>query len=186
MLSSTHALAQSRWLGPGILLASALLLALLGGDSILYWLLFGLSVALTAGSFFTSSRWLVALPGVFTVSLLAFFVQGVGQPASSLAIVVSCAGLAGIALWALHVGQVQDIAVAYAAGLGLSELFVMLIYWPINSPSRALVLTAASFLLFEFVDRRSRGLGFHEILGTVGLVAVAVVSIVFTADWQTF
>lgn len=186
MITTAIDLLHSRWLGPGILLGSASALALLGGDSVLYWLLVGLAIALTAGSTLTDSRWLVALPGVFIVSLLAFFVQGLGQPASSSAVVIACAGLGGLSLWVLRSGAAADGAIAYAAGLGLTELFALLLFWPINSPSRALLLTSAAFLLFEFIDRRARGLGFHEILGTVGLVGVAVIVAVLTADWQTF
>ncbi len=186
MTPSSVLLWHSRWLGPGILVVSALLLALLGGDIVLYWLLFVAALGLAAGSQLTESRWLVALPGVFIVSLLAFFLQGADQPLSNLAVVACAAGLGGLSLWVLGAGQVPDVAIAYASAIAMAELFALLLFWPINNPSRSLVLTSAVFLLFEFVDRRSRGLGFHEILGTVGLVVVTLVAVTVTADWQTF
>lgn len=186
MIAAAHHLSQSRWLGPGILVGSALLLALLGGSSILYWILLVLALALASVGTFSHSRWLIALPGVFIVSILAFFVDDSLQPLGSLAILVTTAGLAGIALWVFESGHVHNVALAYVAGLGLGELFLLLRFWPVNSPSKALILTSAAFLLFEFVDRRSRGVGFHAILGSVGLVAVSIIAIVLTADWQMF
>ena len=89
-------------------------------------------------------------------------------------------------LWLLPTQTRVDIILGYAGGIALLELFLVLIYWPINFPSRALLLTAGAFLLFELIERRTYHAPLSSLFGSFGIAAVAVVAIVLTAEWYSF
>lgn len=184
---------SKQWFGPILLASAALCLLLVDLQSELLWGLAVLALAVAGWGTVSQSRWYVALPTIFVASILAFQLSTLSDGvAASASVVLFLFGLA-TTLWllpsdrSLLVGSsLSDVVIAYAGALGLVELFLILRYWPTNFPSRALVLTSAAFLLFEFLDRHRHGIGFHSILGSVGMVILAVVAIVLTGDWQTF
>lgn len=179
-------LSESRWFGSVLLAASALSLPLMAPDSELFWLVavLGLTLAITGMS--VPSRWLVSIPTLFTASLSAFYLRSLPWPGSAASIILMTLLAIGITLWLMAANQPTGWLLAYAVGITLLEVFLILTFWPINFPSRALIVTAIGFLTFEYIDRHNHGLGFTSILGTVGIVFVAIATVIATSNWESF
>lgn len=185
-MSTIYALAQSRWVGPLVLLVSSLALPLLFQSSELFW---GIAVLGTITSIFgivKPNRWLIALGTAFTSSLVAFSLRSAGGLEGSLAFPLVFAVGTVLTLWLLPTRTAVDVVVGYAGGMALLELFLILSFWPINFPSRALLLTTGAFLLFELIERRTTRARLGSFIGSLGIAAVAVVAVILTADWYSF
>lgn len=172
------------WVGPCLLVISSGSLLILNLDSELIWGLSLLALGIAVWGFIGQSRWLVAVPTVFMAGMLGFDLTRQTGLVHFLALpVIFLVGLLNTN-WLLPSNLAPDLVIAYAGGIGLLELFLVLRFWPVNTPSRSIVLTAVAFLMVEYLDRRTRGAANSSVLATFGIVTVAIAVVVLTADWQ--
>lgn len=185
-MSAVYALAQNRWAGPLFLLVSSLALPLLFQSSELFWGIAVLGVGTSIWGAVSNNRWLIALVAAFTTSLAAFSLRsGDGIGATLAFLLVLLAGSA-LTLWLLPTRTELDIVLGYAGGIALLQLFLILSFWPVNYPSRAILLTTGAFLLFELVEQRSSRRSAKSFVGSIGFAAVAIATVILTADWYSF
>lgn len=179
-------LSESRWFGSVLLAASALSLPLMAPESELFWFVSVLGLGLAIAGLNVPSRWLVSIPTLFTASLSGFYLRSLPWPGSAGSMVLVMVLATAITLWLMAAQQTTELLLSYAVGITILEVFLMLMFWPINFPSRALILTAIGFLMYEYIDRHRHGSRFTSILGTVGIVVVAIAAVILTVNWENF
>lgn len=175
-------------LGVALLIGGSALLPFLAPGS---ELLIGLAIvgALAAvWSWQAQNRWYAALAGVFIWSLIGFYLRGVGESIGAiLSLSVLIAVSTSLSLWQLESTDARTVLLSLAAGIVVLELFLMLLFWPINFPSRALLLTMVYGLMLEVLDlARNRSLSLRALLPSLGVSALLTYTVVVTADWFGF
>ncbi|MBI4185785.1 hypothetical protein HY524_01920 [Candidatus Berkelbacteria bacterium] len=176
-------LGSRRWVGSVLLALTSLGLLALNQESWLIWGLAAVALGIAGVGLWSDSRWLVTVPTIFMASIFAFDVSAGYGSAVFGSLIVFVVGFL-CTFWLVQSQTLDNGVVAYAGGIGLLELFLVVRFWPINTPSRSLVLTAGAFLLAEYLDRRVHGTNGGTLLATLGIVLVAVATIVLTANWQ--
>ncbi|MCA9388286.1 hypothetical protein KC644_00820 [Candidatus Berkelbacteria bacterium] len=172
------------WFRSLVLILAGSFLPWLDSSSIFMWLIGGLTVLAGIGQLFSYHRWLAAITIIFSTGLLAFTIAQ-----SSNLIVLLALMLAG---W-LAVNWIQgDMAIftqalAVLLGLVCAELFLNLLFWPVNAPSQAILLTSFVFVLLELITHFDEdGFDWKKMSFSLGLSLLVVVSILVAAIWFGF
>lgn len=77
--------------------------------------------------------------------------------------------------------NMRNFVVAQALGIGILELFLVILFWPINFASRAMVLTAVTFIGWEII--RKKHLDDKNILLSFCASLLIILLIAWSADW---
>lgn len=170
-----------------ILLAGAIVLPLLVPGSELLMSIAFLGVLGAIWSFRAKNRWYAGLVGVFLWSLIGLHLRAFETLGAGISLVVVVAAVAGLALWQLETVDTQHAVFGLAAAIVTLEIFLVLLFWPINFPTRALLVTMTYGLVLETIDLQRRGLlSFRSIGPGLGMSAVLTYVLVTTSDWFAF
>lgn len=178
---------RSHWFGPALLLLGSALLVLTVSQSELFVGVGILGVLVSLWTWRQPSRTVSTLAVIFIWSMLALALRSLelwGQSAAALTLfVVSTL----ITLWATGQLTTRGLAVAEALAISCVEVFFLLLFWPINFPSRALLLVLVVALGLEVIQRsEAQALTLKSLAPSLGLSLAVLIGIVATADWFAF
>ncbi|MGI6103424.1 MAG: hypothetical protein ACOYBJ_02290 [Patescibacteria group bacterium] len=179
---------QHRAGGALLTLLGAVLLPFSAPSSELMWGFAALAALVAVLAFRTEERWHGSIPALFVWALVAFSFRFSGAlPVAAVFLAFACAAFA-VSRWQIepYLGGDPLRATVYALALTilLLEGFAALFFWPINYPSRALLVTILGLLGYELIAFHAAGkLSWAALLPSVGLAALVMGAIVRTADW---
>ncbi|MBI4023149.1 hypothetical protein HY375_03220 [Candidatus Berkelbacteria bacterium] len=173
--------------GPSLLGLGAVALPVLAPSSELFWVIGILGLGYALWSARGQSRWHAAAPAIFIWALLALELRFLGVlPGAVSTLLFYCVSFLVMA-WLVPLTGLRRHVIGHVLALGLVELLLVLFFWPINFPSRALVLTLAAVLGAELIFfSETNSLSWRAFAPSLGFTAVAIGAIVGTADWFGF
>ncbi len=178
---------QTDWFGPTLLMLGSILLAVTVSQSELFIAsgILGVLVALWIRK--QPNRWVGGLATVFVWSMLLLALRSLELPGQSASALVLFVIITLVVLWMIGDLSTRGLAVAQALALGSVEVFFILLFWPINFPSRALLLALTVAIGIEVIQRAGQGtLTGRALVPSLSLSLAVLVGIVVTADWFGF
>lgn len=172
-----------------ILGVGAILLPFLAPGSELLLAIALLGLGALVWSWRTQNRWYAGVAGIFIWTLIGFHLREVAELAgAAVSLVVLMLAAASLALWQLEASEPRTLLLlALAAGIVTLELFLVLLFWPINFSSRALLITMSYALALELIDlARRRALSLRALAPSLGITGFLTYVLVTTADWFGF
>lgn len=171
--------------GIALLLLGSLLLPVLAPGSELLIGLAGLGIGASIWSWRGQNRWSASLAGVFIWTLVGLYIRGVHPTfGPALSIILVAGVISVITIWQQEVIKSRQILIGLATGIAAAELFLVLLFWPINFPSRALLIAVAYGLNLEVIEQITQGrMVLRTILPSLGISAILMYTVVTTADW---
>lgn len=172
------------WFRLLIFLTIGLALPWLDPSSIFMWLVGGALVLVGIGQLFTYHRWLAAIGIIFGTSLIAFTVARQNELA-----ILAAAALSGwLAVnWIQADSSILTQALGVLVGLALSEIFLSLLFWPVNAPSQAILATSFVFVFLELITHfEEDGFRWKKMSFSLGLSLLVIITILASAIWFGF
>ncbi len=185
---SADQLVQHPLAGRVLVLAAAMSLVALAQYSELLWLLMGIAVLLVLLPDAVTSRSVFGLFGIFLWALFALELhQRFGSPGQLGGVFLLYAMTTAIVRWMTSADPLRSWVLAQAVGISVAETYLILLFWPVNFPSQALMSTAVGFLGLEIIRlAHSRTLTMKTLALPVGAVALATTGTVLTASWSGY
>lgn len=182
---SLDQLVQHPLAGRLLVLAAAMSLVALAQYSELLWLLLGIAVLLVLLPEHITSRSVYGLYGIFLWALFAMEVHlRFGSSGQLGGVFLLYAMTTAIVRWMTSTDPLRSWVLAQAVGISVAETYLILLFWPVNFPSQALMITAVGFLGLEIIRlAHSRTLVLQRLAFPVAAVALATTGTVLTASW---
>ncbi|MBI2589674.1 hypothetical protein HYW32_01460 [Candidatus Berkelbacteria bacterium] len=173
-------------LGTLILILGVTILPLMDRDSAWLWGISVLAGCLAFWAWRQDNRWATLLMSLFLWSVIAFEIRffGLVGEVGSLALLFLIGVL--MFMWLLMRFDKPSLVLAYAAAIGLVEIFLILLFWPTNFSSRALVIVIVGLIVAELLECRHLARPLKSLWPALGLSALSLVGVVLTSDWFSF
>ena len=167
---------------------AALLLVLVARHSELAWSLMAIACGVVLIPQAATSRSVYGLFGIFLWSLFAMELHDrLGSTGQLLGVLVVYISSTLIVRWMTSTQALRSWVMAQAVGIVLAETFLVLLFWPVNFPSQALMMTAVGFLGLEIIERSDQHtIRARELFIPVVLIAIAITGTVLTANWLEY
>ncbi len=135
-----------------------------------------------------TSRSVHGLYGIFLWSMLAMQAHDRFNTAGQVAgFLLLYAAATLFVYWMTSVHELHSWIMAQAVGITLAETFLILLFWPVNFPSQALMITAMGFLGLEIIEHAQRHtLSPRQLILPFAVVAVSIAGTSFTARWMEY
>ena len=179
---------QTRYGGSLIAALGAVLLPFAAPNSELMWFFAALICFVAVVALRSEERWHASIPALFVWTLIAVNLRFIDGVPGVLSVGVFYLAASALARWQVdpYVGThpLRALVVSQAIAILLVEGLLVMYFWPINFPSRALLVTILGLLAYEVVAFQEAGtLSWRAILPSVGMGALVMAAVVRTADW---
>lgn len=181
-------LLQHRLIGRGLVLLGVLVLFVITGSGSSVWMLGSVAVILGVLPEKTTSRSVYGLYGIFLWSLCAMELhQRFGTSGQLGGVLLLYIASTLLVHWMTSLKNIRSWVMAQAVGITLSETFLILLFWPVNFPSQALMITAIGFLGLEIIQHaQAKTLGLRQLSLPMAVVVVAIAGTATTANWLEY
>jgi hypothetical protein len=179
---------QHRFMGRGLVVLGAGLLLLVIRGAGYAWALGIVSLILAILPEQATSRSVYGLYGIFLWSLFAMQLhQRFGTSGQLGGVFLLYAASTLLVHWMTTLKSLHSWVMAQAIGITLAETFLILLFWPVNFPSQALMITAIGFLGFEIVQHsQSQNFRLRQLAVPLAVVALAITGTAMTANWLEY
>lgn len=179
---------QHRFIGRGLVLLGAGILFGIAERAELMWVLASIALVLVALPEKATSRSVYGLYGIFLWSLIAMELPqrfgSIGQLGGVLLLYLASTLLVH---WMTSLTGLRSWVMAQAVGITLAQMFLILLFWPINFPSQALMITAIGFLGLEIIQHaQAKSFGLRQLLVPLTVITLAVAGTAMTANWLEY
>ncbi len=183
-----NSLLRHRLTGRGLVVAGAALLLALSPHSELLWGVSALALALVALPEAATTRSVYGLYGIFIWSLLAMQAHdrfSTGGQVAGFFLLYAASTL--FVYWMTSIHELHSWIMAQAVGITLAETFLILLFWPVNFPSQALMITAVGFLGLEIIEHaQHHRLSVRGLAVPLAVVVFAIAGTAATARWMEY
>ncbi|MEK7184362.1 MAG: hypothetical protein AAB701_02480 [Patescibacteria group bacterium] len=176
---------QHPFTGRVLVLLAAISVLALAQHSELLWLLTAIAIALSFVPEAATSRSVYGLYGMFLWALFAMELHlRYGVTGQLVGVFLLYATSTVIARWMTSVDPLRSWVLAQAVGIAVAETYLILLFWPVNFPSQALMITAVGFLSLEVIRlAHDRSLTIRTLALPLMVIALATTGTVLTASW---
>jgi len=182
------AILQHRFIGRGLVLLGAALLFVITKYANFVWILGVIAILLAVLPEKTTSRSVYGLYGIFLWSLSAMELHrqfgSIGQLGGVLILYLASTLLVHTMT---SLKTLRSWVMAQAIGITLAETFLILLFWPVNFPTQALMITAIGFLGFEIIQHaHTKTLSLRQLSLPLTVVTVAIIGTTVTTNWLEY